>query len=223
MVISLLAKSLHAIPSPDFNLCLALLGEAPVSILPQKSSEDAPKDESSQEGQTTDSAAATTTTANAASSSSTATTQQPSAGILTDPTILKLNQLATLLSSSRYPTFWTALQSSEFDDIRAEVLKDIVDFEDGVRRVVLNGTSGAFKSITRQRLARYLGLNESQVEQFLQTSQSAQGWTVKADGVVEIPANKDNVVKPAGVVREDVGLSELNKLLQQAAPSAARA
>lgn len=223
MVISLLAKSLHAIPSPDFNLCLALLGEAPVSILPQNvtdSTGDAAKEGAEGEEQTS-STSATATAAVIAQDSTSQQPQEPSAGILTDPTIVKLHQLATLLSSSRYPTFWTTLQSSEFDDIRQEVLKDIVDFEDGVRKVVLHGTSGAFKSISKQRLTRYLGFKqESQVDAFL--AKEAQGWTVKGD-VVEIPANKDNVVKPAGVVREEVGLGELTRLLQQAAPSVARA
>lgn len=143
---SLLAKSLHAIPSPDFNLCLGLLGEAPVSILPPKGSAD-----------TADAASETAENAEA-SSSAPAAASQPSAGILTDPTIVKLHQLATLLSSSRYPTFWTTLRSSEFDDLRADVLDTIEGFEDGVRNVVLNGTSGAFKSISKARLSRYLGL-----------------------------------------------------------------
>lgn len=216
----MLAKSLHALPSPDFNLCLGLLGEAPVSILPQKPS--AGDEEQKEDG------ANETTSANAAAAESSQTgdaktaaktPQQPSAGILTDPTILKLHHLATLLSSSRYPTFWTTLESSEYADIRSDVLKNITNFEDGIRKVVLNGTSGAFKSISKQRLGRYLGLQS--VDSFLQ-SPLADGWIAKGD-VVEIPANKDNVIKPAGVVREEVGLGELNRLLQQAAPSAPQA
>lgn len=156
IVISLLAKSLHAIPTPDFNLCLNLLGEAPVSILQEKASEqdDTTKDEAAQQQ-------------DAQASASTSTSQQPSAGILTDPTIVKLHHLAMLLSSSRYPTFWTTYRSEEFEDVRNQVLEEVVDFENGVRKVVLNGTAGAFKSISKKRLATYLGLDG----EFAQASQ----------------------------------------------------
>lgn len=183
----------------------------------------------------------------AQASSSSSTSQQPSAGILTDPTIVKLHHLAMLLSSSRYPTFWTTYRSEEFEDVRNQVLEEVVDFENGVRKVVLNGTAGAFKSISKKRLATYLGLDgelarvderpvkdqtptqwpfphfprpASDLDEFL-ASPHAEGWTVKGD-LVEVPLNKDNVVKSAGVTREEVEIADLSRLIQQAAPSSAQ-
>lgn len=214
----MLAKSLHALPSPHFNLCLGLLGEAPVSILPPSTTEDG-----AEQTANTDSAnAASTAAANAdgAAQASTTAASQPSAGILTDATIVKLSQLASLLSSSRYPTFWTTLRSEEYSDLQEDVLGRLGNFENGVRKVVLNGTASAFRTISRKRLAGYLGLEDgSDLDAFLK--EYAEGWNVRSDGIVEIPANKDNQVTQVagGVVREDVGLGELNKLLQQAAPS----
>lgn len=58
----------------------------------------------------------------------------------------------------------------------------------------------------------------SELDSFL-SKPVAAGWTAKGD-VVEVPVNKDNVVKTAGVVREETDLSDLSRLLQQAAPSA---
>lgn len=210
----MLAKSLHALPTPHFNLCLGLLGEAPVLILPPPSEENSEQQNS---------AAATAANAEETSSPETpASPSQPSAGILTDANIVKLQQLAILLSSSRYPTFWNTLRSSEYAGVQEEVLSRLAHFEDGVRKVVLNGTASAFRTISRKRLASYLGLQDgAELDRFLM--QNAQGWSVRADGVVEIPTNKDNqLTKVAGgVAREDVSLGDLTKLLHQAAPSAA--
>ncbi|CAO1636328.1 unnamed protein product [Parajaminaea phylloscopi] len=207
LVTLMLAKSLHALPSPHFGLCLSLLGEAPVSILAPAVEESTEKTAENGEEVPSEEPVA----------------QPPSAGILTDATIVKLHHLAGLLSSSRYPTFWSTLQTPEYADVQESVLSQLEHFDDGVRKVVLNGTASAFRSISRKRLSSYLGLPDgTELDQFLQSS--APGWQVRGDGVVEIPANKDNqVAKASGVVREDVGLGDLTKLLHQAAPSTALA
>lgn len=222
----MLAKSLHALPSPHTNLCLSLLGEAPVSILapatpaPAKEEGDAAGDAANP---TPADAAAQAAGQSSSSASANAASQQPSAGILTDPTMVKLHHLSTLLSSSRYPTFWTTLRSSDYSEVRSDVFDRLADFEDGVRRVVLNGTALSFRTISKARLSSYLGVEEGEVEETLRRA-GGEGWNVRADGVVEVPANADNEIVKAssaqgGVQREDVGLADLGRLLQQAAPS----
>lgn len=39
---------------------------------------------------------------------------------------------------------------------------------------------------------------------------------------MEVPLNKDNVVKSTGVTREEVEIADLSRLIQQAAPSSAQ-
>lgn len=216
LVTLMLAKSLHALPSPHFNLCLSLLGEAPVSILPPAANE----------AQGDDAEQSTPATASASSTSS-----QPSAGILTDPAIVKLHHLATLLSSSRYPTFWNALHSGEYRELREDVLDRLENFEDGVRRVALQGTASSFQSISRKRLASYLGLEDNaELDDYLKSAEAAQGWTVEGD-MVKVPLNRDNHLNKAAAAstanptvaatQQEVTLGDLNKLLQQAQPSTA--
>ena len=220
----MLAKSLHALPSPHLNLCLSLLGEAPVDILPP----NAPSAEDGEAANPNPTPADAAAAAQASSSSAPAasTSQVPSAGILTDATIVKLHHLSTLLSSSRYPTFWTTLRSSDYSDLRSDVLDRLADFDDGVRRVVLNGTASAFRTISKKRLASYLGVEEQETEEVLKRCVQGAEWKVRGDGVVEVPANADNDLvgkvggsAASGVQREDVGLADLGRLLQQAAPS----
>lgn len=124
------------------------------------------------------------------------------------------------MASSRYSVFWTTYRSDEYEDVRREVLDDITDFEGGVRTVVLNGTAGAFKSISTDRLARYLGLESSEVSGYL--SERANGWSFRAgsnEKIVDVPVNKDNIVKTGSTTKEEVSLNDLSRLLQQAAPS----
>lgn len=142
-MLSILFKALTAAPHPDFNLCLALLGEAPVSvvstsapILPEEASE-AEKAEILKE---------------AAES-----VKAPSAGSLSDPMFVKLATLSSLLLSSKFRQFWKTWDSSDYEDVR-DFAKSVNGFEDAVRRVALDSVKGAFRTISASRLAEYLDM-----------------------------------------------------------------
>lgn len=137
-------KALTAAPYPDFNLCLSLLGEAPVSILPS-SVPVIPEDATDEQKATI-----TKEVADAANA--------PSAGSLTDPMFVKLTTLSSLLFSARFRSFWKTWESEDYAEAR-ELSKVVQDFEDAVRRVALDTVKGAFRTIAISRLAEYLNLS----------------------------------------------------------------
>lgn len=143
MAISILLKALTAAPFPDFNLCLSLLGEAPVSTVPS-SAPTVPEEATAEEKEEIQ-----RTAAEAAS--------VPSAGNLTDPMIVKLSTLSSHLLSARFRLFWKTIESSDYNDVR-EFAKGVQGFEDAVRRVALDSVKGAFRAISVKRLAEYLNL-----------------------------------------------------------------
>lgn len=150
VVVSILFKALTAAPYPDFNLCLSLLGEAPVSVL----STTAPviPEEATEEQR------AAIVKEFAASSNA------PSAGSLTDPMFVKLATLSSHLLSARFRLFWKTWASEEFAEAR-EFAKSVHGFEDSVREVALETVKVAFRAITKTRLAEYLNLpGESSAE-----------------------------------------------------------
>jgi translation initiation factor 3 subunit K len=144
IVISILFKALTAAPFPDFNLCLSLLGEAPVSILssttPNIAEEATDEEKATAQKEASDAANA------------------PSAGSLTDPMIVKLATLSSLLLAARFKQFWKTWESSEYSDAQ-EFAKSVHGFEDAVRRVALDTVKGAFRTIAKTRLAEYLSIS----------------------------------------------------------------
>ena len=136
----MLLKALTAAPYPDFSLCLALLGEAPVAVLPAPAEVE--------EG-------ADPTPADATAPS---TSTQPSAGHLADPLIVRLAQLSALLHGARFRAFWSTLASAEFEDVR-EAVANVASFDDAVRSVALQSVKGAFRAISEERLGSYLNLS----------------------------------------------------------------
>ncbi|UZJ53187.1 hypothetical protein CBS101457_002507 [Exobasidium rhododendri] len=196
VVVSVLFKALTGAPHPDFNLCLSLLGEAPVSVLSTAApviSEDTTEEQKlALQKEATEAASA------------------PSAGSLTDPMFVKLAALSSLLLSARFREFWKVWQSSEYSDARS-FAKSVHGFEDSVRWVALDTVKGAFRTIGKARLAEYLNMPASEVASYVEEQ---AGWTVEGDKVL-IPANADNDVK-ATVIREDLQLDQLTKFLSQA-------
>lgn len=144
IVISILLKALTAAPFPDFNLCIALLGEAPVDVIPQPAA--ALPEEASEE----EKAAAAEENAKAQAA--------PSAGHLSDPLMARLAQLSSLLLSARFRAFWEAYKSQEYQDVRQHAA-NVNGFEDAVRRVALHSVKSAFTQISTDRLGSYLDLS----------------------------------------------------------------
>jgi translation initiation factor 3 subunit K len=134
---------LTAAPYPDFNLCLSLLGEAPVSVL----STSAPviPEEATDEQK----AAIAKETADAALA--------PSAGSLTDPMFVRLATLSSHLLSAKFRLFWKTWASEDYAEAR-EFAGQVHGFKDAVRRVALETVKGAFRAITKSRLAEYLNM-----------------------------------------------------------------
>ncbi|KIS66775.1 uncharacterized protein UMAG_12282 [Mycosarcoma maydis] len=202
VVINILLKALVAAPLPDFNLCISLLGEAPLPTVPVKAEKEA-----------------TTTDADNAGSLSgddddDEVVEKPkdvaSAGHLTDPLIVRLSQLSTLLFQARFREFWSTLASESYSDVRDYAAK-ISEFENAARRVALNSVKGSFTSISEKRIANYLNLSGSQLAEFINAQ---DGWKL-ADGTVSVPANPDNEIK-ATVIREEISLDQMHKFLAQA-------
>lgn len=202
VVINILLKALVAAPLPDFNLCISLLGEAPLPTVPVKAEKEA----------------TTTDADNAASLSGDddddEVVEKPkdvaSAGHLTDPLIVRLSQLSTLLFQARFREFWSTLASESYSDVRDYAAK-ISEFENAARRVALNSVKGSFTSISEKRIANYLNLSGSKLAEFINAQ---DGWKL-ADGTVSVPANPDNEIK-ATVIREEISLDQMHKFLAQA-------
>ena len=192
-------KALVAAPLPDFNLCISLLGEAPLPTIPVKAEKE------------------TTTGDDAASlpgDDEEEVVEKPkdiaSAGHLTDTLIVRLSQLSTLLFQARFREFWSTLASDDYSDVREYAAK-ISEFENAARKVALNSVKGSFTSISEKRIASYLNLEGAQLEQFINAQ---PGWKL-ASGTVTVPANPDNEIK-ATVIREEITLDQMHKFLSQA-------
>ncbi|PWN47804.1 ARM repeat-containing protein [Violaceomyces palustris] len=165
VVVNILLKALVSAPLPDFNLCISLLGEAPLATVPS-SSEDGEKPEAE------------------------TSSKIPSAGNLIDPLVVRLSQLSSLLFQAKFRDFWSTLASPEFEDVREHASK-IHGFDDAARRVALNSVKGAFTTISEERIGTYLNLSGAELAQFVN---SQPGWKLE-NGKVQVPANPDNEIK----------------------------
>ncbi|SNX87575.1 Eukaryotic translation initiation factor 3 subunit K [Melanopsichium pennsylvanicum] len=199
VVVNILLKALVAAPLPDFNLCVSLLGEAPLPTIPVKAEKEVKTD---------DDAAALS------DDDEEEVVEKPkdvaSAGHITDPLIVRLSQLSTLLFQARFREFWSTLASQEYSDVREYAAK-ISEFENAARKVALNSVKGSFTSISEKRIGSYLNLEGKQLEDFINAQ---PGWKL-SNGNVSVPANPDNEIK-ATVIREEITLDQMHKFLSQA-------
>ncbi|EST08699.1 SAC3/GANP/Nin1/mts3/eIF-3 p25 [Kalmanozyma brasiliensis GHG001] len=200
VVINILLKALVAAPLPDFNLCISLLGEAPLPTIPVKAEKEATTagdDGASLAGDDEDDVVEQPK-------------DVPSAGHLTDALIVRLSHLSTLLFQARFREFWSTLASEDYSDVREYAAK-INEFENAARRVALNSVKGSFTSISEKRIASYLNLSGAELEEFINAQ---PGWKL-TNGTVSVPANPDNEIK-ATVIREEITLDQMHKFLSQA-------
>lgn len=202
VVINILLKALVAAPLPDFSLCLSLLGEAPLPTILVKAEKEA-------SATNADDAASL-----AGEDDEDDVVEKPkdvaSAGHLTDPLIVRLSELNTLLFQARFREFWSTLASEPYSDVREYAAK-ISEFENAARKVALNSVKGSFTSISEKRIGSYLNLSGSQLQEFINAQ---PGWKL-AEGTVSVPANPDNEIK-ASVIREEITLDQMHKFLAQA-------
>ena len=205
-MVNILLKALVAAPFPDFNLCISLLGEAPLPTVPVKAEKETTTGEDA---------------ASLAGDEEEEVVEKPkdvaSAGHLTDPLIVRLSQLSTLLFQARFREFWSTLASADYADVREYAAK-INEFDNAARKVALNSVKGSFTAISEPRIASYLNLQGAQLEQFINAQ---PGWKLE-NGTVSVPANPDNEIK-ATVIREEITLDQMQKFLAQAQPPILRA
>jgi translation initiation factor 3 subunit K len=202
-VVNILIKAMLATPYPDFRLGLSLLGEAPIATDPtpltskkHSSGEQADGAEGKAEGEK-----------EGEDGASEKEPVQYLAGNVSDPLILRLATLASLLQSSRFRQFWKLLYSDdEYDDVRGYT-SNVARFEEDVRKVVIEAVGSTFKRIGEERLAGYLNLKVGkEMDEFID-SLKEEGWSFEKDGesgkrLVVAPVNADNEIK-AVTVNED--------------------
>ncbi|WFD05266.1 hypothetical protein MVES1_000595 [Malassezia vespertilionis] len=131
-------------------------------------------------------------------------------GIISEPIVVRLAKLSTALSETRFREFWALYKLPEYEDIR-KYTANIAGFEAALRQVVLNSVKGTFRTISETRLSGYLDLQDASFAEYISKQ---PGWML-SNGLVTVPLNIDNEVKPT-VVREEITQENLSKLLAQA-------
>jgi len=172
VVVNVLVKALAAIPFPDFNLCIALLGERPTINNPDE--------------------------------------PDPV------PTLLPLlTSLHSHLMQCRYPKFWALFKSPECDSLRDNYTVECAGFEDSIREVVIKAVRPAFKKISVDRLSTYLDVPAANITGYV----AKLDWKVEGQEII-IPPNQENQIE-ATVVRENVQLPQLSKIISYTAKTSA--
>ena len=104
--------------------------------------------------------------------------------------------LNNLLSAANYAGFWDTLRS---DDLYADLVGDVVGFEELMRVRIAATVSQAMREVERSILEGWLDLRGESFNKFVG---DVCGWTVES-GLVKVPANKENEAKGT-IVRENV-------------------
>ncbi|MBW0531583.1 hypothetical protein O181_071298 [Austropuccinia psidii MF-1] len=121
--------------------------------------------------------------------------------------IALLSKLSTTLQSRKFPTFWSLLSSPEFEPL-IPLISTIVDFDNLIRRSISKSVASCFRSISIDRLASYLGFqNTPDVEKWVLEN----GWTL-IDGKAKIPDNADNC-PVTSIIRENTQLEDLKTII----------
>ncbi|KAI9631948.1 armadillo-type protein [Dioszegia hungarica] len=126
------------------------------------------------------------------------------------PFLQKLHQLSR---TCQFTQFWSELngESEGASTLRDVYLPQNPHFTSTTQLNFARSISSSFSRIKTAQLARWLDLSEGEVKQWAEKA----GWKVDGE-MVAIPGNGDNDVK-AGVVNEQVELSQLTKLIAAAA------
>lgn len=122
--------------------------------------------------------------------------------------VQKLNILNNILSSADYGTFWTTLDS---DDLYADLVADVVAFEELMRVQIAVEISKGFREVQKSVLEDWLNLKGGELDDFLKKICS---WETNGDMVV-VPSNRDNRAEGT-VVRENVKFEQFSRLIRRA-------
>jgi translation initiation factor 3 subunit K len=119
-----------------------------------------------------------------------------------------LNKLNNQLSSADYTAFWNTLDS---DDLFADLVADVVGFEELMRVQIAVEVSKCVREIQRPVLEDWLNLTGAEFDNFMT---KICAWDVEGDNVI-IPTNKENEAKGT-VVRENVKFDQFSRLIKRA-------
>lgn len=122
--------------------------------------------------------------------------------------LTKLRALNGQLEGAQYATFWSNVDG---DDLCADLIADITDFEEVVRHRIALLVSQAFREIKLSHLESWLGLSEDATKKFIT---EVTGWSVDADGNVQVPSNPENEAKKAEI-REDVNVEQFSRVIRR--------
>ncbi|WVW84738.1 eukaryotic translation initiation factor 3 subunit K [Kwoniella bestiolae CBS 10118] len=124
-----------------------------------------------------------------------------------------LTNLHELVRTCQFTKFWKEFngESEAASILKTRYLPSHASPLDSLRFQFSLSIASCFSTISLTQLSRWLDLPSGQVSQYVEQI----GWSVEGEKAV-IPKNGDNDVK-AGVVRENVQLSQLTKLVAAAA------
>lgn len=122
----------------------------------------------------------------------------------------KLRSLNGQLEGAQYDSFWADIDG---DDLCADLIADIPDFEDLIRHRIAQLVSQAFRELSVSHLESWLGLKDEEATKKFVTE--VCGWSVEADGIVKVPSNPENEAKKAEI-REDVNVEQFSRVLRRA-------
>jgi hypothetical protein len=109
--------------------------------------------------------------------------------------VQKLNELHNALARGDYAAFWAAYDG---DDLFADLVADVVGFEELMRLRIVVAVGQAWRKIQRAVLEEWLNLEGREFDHLM----GVVGFEVQGD-VVRIPLNKENAAK-SSVLRENV-------------------
>jgi translation initiation factor 3 subunit K len=122
--------------------------------------------------------------------------------------IAKLRTLNSQLEGAQYARFWDAIEG---DDLCADLIADIKDFEEIIRHRIAMLVSQAFREISLTQMEAWLGLTEDGARKFVT---EACGWIVEGKNV-KIPKNTENEAKKTEI-REDVNAEMFSRVIRRA-------
>lgn len=123
--------------------------------------------------------------------------------------LTKLRALNSQLEGAEYANFWAEIDD---DDLCADLIADIVGFEEMIRHNIALILSQAFREVQLSHLEAWLGLSEDGTKKFIT---EVCGWTIEGKGTVKIPPNPENEAKKAEI-REDVSVDQFSRVLRRA-------
>lgn len=126
----------------------------------------------------------------------------------------KLRTLNGQLEGAQYAGFWANIDG---DDLCADLIADIVGFEDLVRHRIALLVSQAFRELQLSHMEAWLGLSEDATRTFVT---EVCGWSIDGEGNIKVPSNPDNEAKKSEI-REDVNVEQFSRIIRRSWEEAA--